>query len=134
VGVTDTYLVGREKIREYAEAIGETAPVCHDVEAANAAGYADLVAPPMFAAVYSWRAMGPAVLDPEVGIDFSRLVHGAQDFTWHEPVVAGDEITTEAAFVEKAKRGEINVFTFSSRSVNQRGELVCEGTWTNFVR
>ena len=82
----------------------------------------------MFAAVYSWRAMGPAVLDPEVGIDFSRLVHGGQDFTWHAPVVAGDEITTEATFVEKIKRGEIEVFTFSSRSINQRGELVCEGT------
>ena len=134
MGVSDTYLVGREKIREYAESIGETAPICHDVEAAREAGYDDVVAPPMFAAVYSWRAMGPAVLDPEVGIEFSRLVHGAQDFTWHEPVVAGDEITTEAAFVDKAKRGDINVFTFSSRSVNQRGELVCEGTWTNFVR
>jgi acyl dehydratase len=131
---SETYLVGREKIREYASAIGEFAPICHEVEAARAAGYADVVAPPMFAAVYSWRAMGPAVLDPEVGIDFSRLVHGAQDFTWHEPVVAGDEITTEAAFVDKAKRGDINVFTFSSRSVNQRGELVCEGIWTNFVR
>jgi acyl dehydratase len=132
--IADTYLVGREKIREYASAIGELAPICHEVEAARAAGYADVVAPPMFAAVYSWRAMGPAVLDPEVGIDFSRLVHGAQDFTWHEPVVAGDEITTEAAFVDKVKRGDIDVFTFSSRSVNQRGELVCEGTWTNFVR
>ena len=134
MGVTDTYLVGREKIREYASAIGERAPVCHELDAARAAGYSDVVAPPMFAAVYSWRAMGPAVLDPEVGIDFSRLVHGAQDFTWHEPVVAGDEITTEAAFVEQVKRGDINVFTFNSRSVNQRGELVCEGTWTNFVR
>ena len=134
MSVTDTYLVGREKIREYASAVGETAPVCHEVEAARAAGYADVVAPPMFAAVYSWRAMGPAVLDPEVGIDFTRLVHGAQDFTWHEPVVAGDEITTQAAFVEEVKRGEIKVFTFSSRSTNQRGELVCEGTWTNFVR
>jgi acyl dehydratase len=134
VSVTDTYLVGREKIREYAAAVGETAAICHDVEAARAAGYADLVAPPMFAAVYSWRAMGPAVLDPELGIDFARLVHGGQEFTWHEPVVAGDEITTEAAFLEHAKRGDINVFTFSSRSVNQRGELVCEGLWTNFVR
>ena len=131
---TDTYQVGREKIREYAEAIGETAPICVDVEAARAAGYDDLVAPPMFAAVYSWRAMGPAVMDPEVGIDFTRLVHGAQVFTWHEPVVAGDEITTEVAFVDKARRADITVFTFSSRSTNQRGELVCEGTWTNFVR
>ena len=134
MGVTDTYIVGREKIREYASAIGERAPVCHELEAARAAGYSDIVAPPMFAAVYSWRAMGPAVLDPEVGIDFSRLVHGAQEFTWGQPVVAGDEITTEAAFLDRAKRGDIDVFTFSSRSVNQRGELVCEGTWTNFVR
>jgi acyl dehydratase len=132
--MTDSYLVGREKIREYAAAIGETAPICHDVEAARAAGYADVVAPPMFAAVYSWRAMGPTVLDPEVGIDFSRLVHGAQEFTWGEPVVAGDEITTETAFVSEAKRADITVYTFSSRSTNQRGELVCEGTWTNFVR
>src|SRR4051794_13802540 len=130
----DRYLVGREKVREYATAIGEQAPICHDVEAARAAGYDDVVAPPMFAAVYSWRAMGPTVLAPEVGIDFTRLVHGAQEFTWGEPVVAGDEITTETAFVDKAQRADITVYTFSSRSVNQRGELVCEGTWTNFVR
>ena len=76
----------------------------------------------------------PVVLDPEVGIDFSRMVHGGQEFTWHEPVVAGDEITTEAEFTGHAKRGDLNVFTFTSRSVNQRGELVCEGTWTNIVR
>jgi acyl dehydratase len=132
--MTDTYLVGREKVREYAEAIGETSPLCHDPAAAKEAGYDDIVAPPMFAAVYSWRAMAPAVTDPDVGIDFSRMVHGGQEFTWHEPVVAGDEITTEAAFSNKVKQGELNVFTFTSRSVNQRGELVCEGTWTNIVR
>ncbi len=134
MSVSDTYLVGREKIREYAASIGEQAAICNDVAAAREAGFEDVVAPPMFAAVYSWRAMGPAVLDPEVGIDFSRLVHGAQEFTWHEPVVAGDEITTEAEFVDQTKRGDISVYTFSSRSVNQRGVLVSEGTWTNFVR
>ena len=128
------YAVGREKVREFAAAVGETDPRFHDVEAARAAGFADLVAPPMFACVYSWRALGPAVLDPEVGIDFSRLVHGGQDFTWHAPVVAGDEITTEAEFTGSQKKGELNVFTFTTRSVNQRDELVCEGTWTNIVR
>jgi acyl dehydratase len=131
---SDTYLVGREKIREYAAAVGEQSPLCHDVAAAREAGYDDVVAPPMFAAVYSWRAMGPAVLDPEIGIDFSRLVHGAQEFSWGSPVVAGDEITTEASFLEETRRGDIRIYTFSSRSTNQRGELVCEGTWTNFVR
>ena len=131
---SDTYSVGREKIREYAAATGEQSPVCLDVAAAREAGFEDLVAPPMFAAVYSWRAMAPVVLDPEIGVDFSRLVHGGQDFTWHAPVIAGDEITTEAEFVDEVKRGDIKVYTFSSRSTNQRGELVCEGTWTNIVR
>ena len=129
-----SYAVGREKIREYAEAIGETAAICHDVEAAKAAGYDDVVAPPMFAAVYSWRAMGPAVLDPEVGIDFSRLVHGAQEFTWGPLVVAGDEIVTEVEVAEISARGGMGFYVFESRSDNQRGERVCTGKWTCIVR
>jgi acyl dehydratase len=134
MGHSVTYAVGREKVREFAEAVGETDPRFHDVEAARAVGFADVVAPPMFASVYSWRALAPAVLDPEVGIDFARMVHGGQEFTWHEPVVAGDEITTVAEFTGHRKQGELNVFTFTSRSVNQNGDLVCEGTWTNIVR
>ena len=129
-----TYAVGREKVREYAHAVGETNPLHLDVEAARAAGHADVVAPPMFAAVYCAPAVGPAILDPEVGIDFARMVHGAQEFTWHEPVVAGDEITTEAGQDETSERGGLTFFVFSTRSVNQRGELVCEGRWTNIVR
>ena len=129
-----TYLVGREKVREYAAAIGETSPLCHDVEAARAAGFADVVAPPMFACVYSWPALAPVVLDPEVGIDFSRLVHGAQDFTWHEPVVAGDEITTEVEVADISERGGVGYFVFESRSENQDGARVCTGTWTCIVR
>jgi acyl dehydratase len=129
-----TYAVGREKVREFATAVGEADPRFHDVEAARAAGFADVVAPPMFASVYAGPAVFPVVLDPEVGIDFSRMVHGGQEFTWHTPVVAGDEITTEAEFTGHAKRGDLNVFTFSSRSVNQNGDLVCEGLWTNIVR
>ena len=70
-----TYAVGREKIREYAAAVGETNPLHFDVEAARAAGYADVVAPPMFAVVYAARAVGPAIFDPEVGINFAMMVH-----------------------------------------------------------
>ena len=129
-----TYAVGREKVREYANAVGETDPRHLDPEAARAAGFADVVAPPMFAAVYCAPAVGPAILDPEVGIDFARMVHGAQEFTWHAPVVAGDEITTEAAHAETSERGGLKFFVFTTRSHNQRGELVCEGRWTNIVR
>jgi acyl dehydratase len=129
-----TYAVGREKVREYAHATGESDARCLDPEAARAAGFADVVAPPMFAAVYCAPAIGPAILDPEIGIDYARMVHGAQAFTWHEPVVAGDEITTEVAHEDTSERGGLKFFVFTSRSVNQRGELVSEGRWTNIVR
>jgi acyl dehydratase len=128
------YAVGREKIREYAHATGETDPRHLDPEAARAAGYADVVAPPMFAAVYCNPAIGPAILDPDVGIDFSRLVHGAQRFDFGVPVVAGDEITTEAELVEQSERGGLRFYVFRTVSTNDRGETVSEGRWTNIVR
>jgi acyl dehydratase len=127
-----TYAVGREKVREYARAVGETDPRYLDPEAAREAGFADVVAPPMFAAVYAGPAIFPAI--EESGLDFSRMVHGAQEFTWHEPVVAGDEITTEASLDEQAERGGLQFFVFKTTSKNQRGELVSEGRWTNVVR
>lgn len=128
------YAVGREKVREYARAVGESDPLYLDPEAARAAGYADVVAPPMFAAVYCGPAIGPALLDPDVGIDFARMVHGAQEFTWSVPVVAGDEITTEATLDDRAERGGLAFFTFLTVSTNQRGETVSEGRWTHIVR
>ena len=127
-----TYAVGREKVREYAYAVGETDPRYLDPEKAREAGFADVVAPPMFVAVYAGPAVFPAILDS--GLDFARMVHGAQEFTWHEPVVAGDEITTEVVHEETSERGGLKFFVFTSRSENQRGELTCEGRWTNIVR
>jgi acyl dehydratase len=129
-----SYAVGREKIREFASAVGEDAPVYTDLEAARAAGYQDVVAPPMFAVVYAGRAVGPALFDPDVGIDFARMVHGGQEFVWGPPVVAGDEIGTEVEVKEVAERGGMQFFVFESRSTNQDGEPVCTGTWTNIVR
>jgi acyl dehydratase len=129
-----SYAVGREKIREYAAAVGETNPLHHDVEAARAAGYPDVVAPPMFAVVYASRALVPALFDPEVGMNFARMVHGAQDFRWGPVVVAGDEISTTATVSDISDRGGMQFFLFESVSENQRGEVVCTGTWTNIVR
>lgn len=131
---TDLYAVGREKIREYAAAVGETNPLHHDLEAARAAGHADVVAPPMFVVVYAGRAVIPALFDPEVGIDFARMVHGAQEFKWDRLVIAGDEITTTAQLVSAEDKAGLGFYVFESKSTNQRGELVVTGTWTNIVR
>lgn len=128
------YAVGREKIREYARAVGETNPLHLDVEAARAEGYDDVVAPPMFAVVYSLPAVWPALFDEEIGIDFGRLVHGGQEFEWGPLVVAGDEITTTASLKDVSERRGNGLFVFESISVNARGETVCTGLWSNIVR
>jgi acyl dehydratase len=129
-----SYAVGREKIREFASAVGETNPLHFDLEAARAAGYPDLVAPPMFAVVYASRSVAPALFDPEVGLDFALMVHGGQEFEWPTAVVAGDEIETTTAVKDISERGGMGFYVFESRSANQRGETVCVGTWTNIVR
>ena len=128
------YAVGREKIREYASAVGETNPLYFDVDAARAAGYADVVAPPMFAVVYAGRAIAPAIFDPDVGLNFAMMVHGGQEFHWGPLVVAGDEITTTAEVKDIADRGGMGFYVFESVSKNERGDTVCTGTWTNIVR
>ena len=128
------YAVGREKIKEYALAVGETNALHLDPAAARTAGYRDVVAPPMFCVVYSAPSMGPAIFDPDVGINFALMVHGGQEFVWGPLVVAGDEITTTVSVKSIEQRAGNGFYVFESQSVNQDGENVCTGTWTNIVR
>jgi acyl dehydratase len=128
------YEVGREKIREYANAVGETNPIHHDPEAASQAGFRGVVAPPMFCVVYSAPAVGPAVVDPELGINLAAMVHGSQVFEWGEPVCAGDQVTTEARLAELDEKTGMTFYVFESESVNQDGRPTVKGTWTNIVR
>jgi acyl dehydratase len=128
------YEVGREKIREYARAVGETNPVHLDPDAARAAGFSNVVAPPMFAVVYSAMAMAPAILDPELGINLALMVHGGQEFEWSKPVVAGDVITTQARIKDIYDKGGMKFYVFESESKNQEGDTVVTGIWTDIVR
>ena len=130
-----TYEVGLEKIREYANAVGQTEPVHHDREAARR--------PPASATSSRRRCspsstarppMGPAILDPEVGINFAAMVHGGQEFVWGEPVCAGDEITTRATVSEIYEKDGKGFYVFESVSTNQDGDEVVRATWTNIVR
>ena len=128
-----TYQASRAKIAEYANVIGADNPVHFDLEAATGAGFRDVVAPPMFCVVYSAPAMGPAVLDPEVGMNLAAMVHGGQEFEWGEPVCSGDEITTTASCTDIYEKDGKGFYVFESTSVNQNGETTVRGIWTNIV-
>ena len=122
------------RIARYADAIGAESPLHHDADAARDAGFRDVVAPPMFCVVYSSVAMGPAILDPELGINIASMVHGGQEFEWGEPVCAGDSISTAVTCKSIDERLGNGFYVFESISTNQDGARTVKGTWTNIVR
>jgi len=128
------YAVGREKVKEYASAVGETNPLHLDPAAARAAGHDDVVAPPMFAVVYQAPAVMPGMFDPEVGINFAMLVHSGQDFRWERVVVAGEELTTQAKVVNIEEKGGMGFYDFEAVTKDAGGATVCTGLWKIIVR
>jgi acyl dehydratase len=87
---TAPYEVGREKIREFADATNDPNPVYRDRAAAQTLGYSDVIAPPTFAIILTLKAGHQVITDPDFGIDYSRVVHGEQRFVHHRPITAGD--------------------------------------------
>ena len=128
-----TFEVDADRIRQYADAVHEESPVHHDAEAAREAGFRDVVAPPMFAVVYSAPAMGPPIFEV-IGEALPRMVHGGQEFVWGEPVCAGDTISTKASVKEIYEKDGKGFYVFESVSTNQDGARTVKGTWTNIVR
>ncbi len=131
---TDPYLVGREKVREFARAVFATSPVNTDVEAARAAGYADVVAPPTFAVVVQEYTLHQLLSEPDAGIDFSRVVHGDQRFTFTRPIVAGDELTATLSVASIKSLGGHSMVTAESTIVDSAGAHVVTATSTLVVR
>lgn len=90
---TAPYLVGREKVREFARAVFADAPPHTDPEAARALGYPDVVAPPTFAMVIQDLTLQRLLAEPDSGIELARTIHAEQRFRYTRPIVAGDELT-----------------------------------------
>jgi acyl dehydratase len=111
--MAEPYLVGREKLREFATAVGAKATACFDPIAARALGYADVVAAPTFAAVIAQRAEAAYINDPAAGIDFARVVHAEEALRHHRPIVAGDEIWAELTVQSVRTRGPLTTVTTS---------------------
>jgi acyl dehydratase len=128
------YLVGREKVREFARAVLATSPVNLDPEAARAAGYADVVAPPTFAVVVQEHTLAQLLGDPDAGIDFARVVHGDQRFTFTRPIVAGDELTATLTVTSVKSLGGHSMVTAETSIADSAGEHVVTATSTLVVR
>ena len=121
---TEPYRVSREKIREFADAIGDPNPAYRSVEAAQALGHADVVAPPTFAILRTLAAGGQFLADPDAGVDYSRVVHGDQRFVHARPLVAGDEITVTLSIESIRVAGGNEIIGQKAEVHTVAGELV----------
>ena len=131
---TAPYLVGREKVREFARAVFATNPINLDPDAARTAGYDDVVAPPTFAVVVQEQALAQLLGDPESGIDFSRVVHGDQRFTSTRPIVAGDRLTATLTVSSVKTLGAHSIVTAESAITDASGDHVVTAVSTLVVR
>jgi len=131
---TAPYLVGREKVREFARAVLSTSPLNTDPEAARAAGYSDVVAPPTFPIVIGELTLAQLLAEPDAGIDFTRVVHGDQRFSYTRPIVAGDELTATLAVTSIKSLGGHSMVTAESTIVDGTGAHVVTAISTLVVR
>ena len=133
-GPHEPYEVTRVKIREFADAVDAYSFAHRSEEAARAEGYADVVAPTTFAVVIAQQAEFHVVTDPEVGVDFSRVVHADERFTHHRPIIAGDLITTSVHIDAISQRGGISMVTSRTELVDADGAPVSTVRSTLAVR
>lgn len=141
------YAVGLEKLREYASAISggvpsyavtglpeDLAPVLHDEERARQSRHGSVIAFPTFAVVFAVVPAQAALLDPTLGVDVFRVLHGEQEFEFLEVLRPGDVVETTGTLVEVGQRGQHEVLTIRTESVNQHGRLAVRGLFTAVVR
>lgn len=122
---SEPYEVGREKVREFADAIGDANPAYRDRSAAEALGHSDVVAPPTFLTVLGYRTGAAVVGDPELGLDYSRVVHGEQRFVHHRPVRPGDVLVGVPTVTDIRAAGRNELLTITSEIGTTDGERVC---------
>src|SRR3954468_16971266 len=122
------YEVGRAKIAEFATALGDDDAAYRDPAAARALGHPDVIAPPTFAIVVTLDAANVVLTDPDVDVDYSRVVHGEQRFTHHRPIRAGDRlVATTTIDAVRAMAGN-DLLTTRVDLATEDGEAVCTAT------
>ena len=143
------YEVGLEKIREFAVAISPlplsyaTAveigpemlrPVYHDLVAGKASRHGSVVAPPTFCVNFAMQPFLKCVLDPDLGIDLSMLLHGEQEFEFREVVRPGDIVTTTGTIADIYEKAGKDFVVVKTESKDQRARVLVVATWTAIVR
>lgn len=132
----NTVDVEKGRLRFFAKSIGETNPIYIDEDAAKAAGYKSLPAPPTFCFTLDLEQDDPFAFLKEMGVSLGKILHAEQSFTYHEPIYVGDSITLQSEIVDifDKKGGKLEFIVEDYKCANQDGALVVEMRRTIVVR
>src|SRR5258708_7133729 len=123
--LTEPYQVSREKLREFADAIGDANPVYRSRAAAQEAGFPDVIAPPTFPIVISVASSAKALTDPGLNLNYAMVVHGEQRFEYSRPLMAGDVVTAQSTISSIRDVGRLSMITTTTQIRTVDGEHVC---------
>ncbi len=120
--------VEKGRLRFFAKAIGQAEKVYTDEAAARDAGHPGLPVPPTFLFCLEMESPDPAAIRNLLGLDYRRLLHGEQGFTYHRMAYAGDRLRFEQRIedIYDKKGGALEFVVRSTRVTNQRGEHVAD--------
>ena len=141
------FAVGLQHVKDFACATGggvpgrvfsappdRAHPLTWDEDAARAGPHRGVVAPPAFAATFAIEPFAKACVDPELGLNVLRLVHGEQDLELLEPIRPGDLLTTVGEVTRLDERGNLDFLEVSTTTTNAQGRVVVRGVWTAIIR
>jgi acyl dehydratase len=126
----DYFIVGREKIREFANAVKADDPASHDEEAAIELGYDGLVAPLTFLTVFAVLVQRDFFRVVDVGIETMEIVQVDQKFVYFKPVLAGDKLWCHFDVESVDERFGADIVVTKNTCINDRGDLVMEAFTT----
>ncbi|HSW04508.1 MaoC family dehydratase N-terminal domain-containing protein [Aquabacterium sp.] len=123
-----TVVVERGRLRFFAKATGQTDPVYSDDDAARAAGHPALPVPPTFLFCLEMDGPNPAAVRELLGLDYRRILHGEQGFSFHRLAYAGDALRFAQRIedIYDKKGGALEFIVRQTHVSNQRGEPVAD--------
>jgi acyl dehydratase len=118
------FVVDRDRVLQFADAIGEDDPIFRDPEAGRSAGYHGQLTPPTFVTVMQIMTSGQVVMDQELGLNYALVVHGEQEYEWHRPVRVGDKLKATPRIADIYARGPNEFLVIEAEIRDESGETV----------
>jgi acyl dehydratase len=126
----DTFVVGREQVRQYATAVKANDPASHDEDAAAELGHDTLVAPLTFVAILANLIQRHFFQHVDVGLETMQIVQVDQRFIYHKPIKAGDRLQGTMHVESVNERFGADIVVTRNVCTNEAGEMVLEAYTT----